>query len=1004
MVFSMMKLTSNFPVSGSYIKRIIDHIIRIILIIVLGGMIYSCKTKTNTSFHQTIYQNLYDIPGITKEDIESVENLRKQYSCFTFGALYSTEFFTNTQGQYSGFTVYLCDWLSTLFGIKFNPLPLEWNDLFPQLQTDFTGDLTATEQRRKEHGLIFSSSIAERTTKYFHLLGTPQIADIVKVRPLKIAFFQGSTTSIAAMNQLQLTAIPYEAVYLNDYYTIYQELVNKNIDVFIHEMIAEAGFDEWGNVVAEDFFPLILEPVSLTTQNVDLEPIIRIVNKALENDVTAYLRDLYEIGMQEHAKYKFLNQLSIDELNYIHENKTVNFLAEPDNYPVCFYNQNEKQWQGIVFDVLAEISLLTNLNFQIINTPNSSFSDLIQLLERGEGQMISELIRNNMREGQYLWSNKILHRDHYIAIALDSQPPTNVHRIMQKRIGVQKNSIYADLFHTWFPDHFHVLSYENINDAFRGLETEEIDLLIASSNVLLSKIHYEENPRFKANIIFNYTFDSSFGFHLQEQQLNTIVDKAMEIINIDSITTEWVNKTFNYRAKLIKSQRPWLIGAMIMFFLVIIFLGFVYLNSHNVRQQLDQLVHERTKALDFSQQELSIALQEAQTANKAKSKFLATMSHEIRTPLNAIIGLTQIQLGRKELPSDYQQALKKIYKSGSLLLAIINDILDLSKIETGNMEIIEREYDLPSLINDTIQINMVRIEGKKIEFQVDINENLPTRIVGDDLRIKQILSNLLSNAFKYTKYGYVKLSFDISIDNDETFLHFSVEDTGQGMKPESIQKLFSEYLRFNTETNKTTEGTGIGLSITKRLVELMGGEITVESQYGLGSTFRVKIKQQVIDSESIGHDLAQSLSDFTFTEDKQNYRLRTKNPTMPEGKILVVDDVETNLYVAEEILLSYELQIDLCTSGFGAIEKIESGKKYDIIFMDQMMPDMDGIETTQKLRIMGYEGVIVALTANALVGNSEMFKQKGFNDFISKPIDVRLLHEILVKYINKPFI
>jgi PAS domain S-box-containing protein len=394
------------------------------------------------------------------------------------------------------------------------------------------------------------------------------------------------------------------------------------------------------------------------------------------------------------------------------------------------------------------------------------------------------------------------------------------------------------------------------------------------------------------------------------------------------------------------------------------------------------------------------ARQVAEAATRSKSEFLAAMSHEIRTPLNAIIGITQIHLQNGDWPDIYAAVLEKIYASGNNLLGIINDILDLSKIETGKMELNPAEYDVPSFINDAVQLNIVRIGSKPIEFTLDINKNMPAKLIGDELRLKQILNNLLSNAIKYTEKGSIKLSISHFPQGEDVMLRFVVKDTGQGIKPEDQELLFSEYSRFNIKANRATEGTGLGLYITKKLADMMGGAVVVESEYGKGSMFIVRVRQKAVKCSAIGAEVAQRLHDFTFTGDRQIAKLQITREPMPYGSVLIVDDVETNLYVAEGLLSPYKLKIEMTNSGFAAIEKVKGGNFYDIIFMDQMMPNMDGIETTERLRGLGYNGIIVALTANALIGNDEMFIQNGFNGFISKPIDVRHLNEVLNKFIR----
>jgi signal transduction histidine kinase/DNA-binding response OmpR family regulator len=387
---------------------------------------------------------------------------------------------------------------------------------------------------------------------------------------------------------------------------------------------------------------------------------------------------------------------------------------------------------------------------------------------------------------------------------------------------------------------------------------------------------------------------------------------------------------------------------------------------------------------------------EAEAANRAKSAFLARISHEIRTPMNAILSISEIQLQKESLPPEMEEALGKIYNSGYLLLGIINDILDLSKIEAEKLELTPVQYDVASLINDAIHLNIVRYDSKPIEFKLQADENIPSTLFGDELRIKQILNNLLSNAFKYTDAGEIAMSVESETQGEQVTLAFRISDTGQGMTTEQVDKLFDEYTRFNNEANRTTEGTGLGMTITRHLVRMMKGDISVKSEKGKGSVFTVRLPQGKVDDGTLGAEAVESLKQFRLG--KLSHLRRTPQIVrdyMPYGKVLVVDDVETNLYVAKGLLAPYGLLVETALSGFETIERIENGAVYDVVFMDHFMPKMDGIEAVQKIRALGYSLPVIALTANAMTGQAEMFQKNGFDGFISKPIDIRQLNASL---------
>jgi signal transduction histidine kinase len=397
--------------------------------------------------------------------------------------------------------------------------------------------------------------------------------------------------------------------------------------------------------------------------------------------------------------------------------------------------------------------------------------------------------------------------------------------------------------------------------------------------------------------------------------------------------------------------------------------------------------------------------EEAAAESMAKTRFLARMSHEIRTPMNSIMGITELQLQKDIHPPETEEALLRILNSSNLLLAIINDILDLSKVEAGKMEIIPDVYETASMIADTIQLNIMSIGSKQIDFKIKVDEKLPAFLVGDQIRIKQILNNILSNAFKYTDEGIVSMS--IAVDEtvaDDVKIIATITDTGQGMTQEQVDSLFwDEFTRFNRQSNQNIQGSGLGLTIVYQLTHMMGGNISVESETGAGSTFIVSLPQRKKGSQMLGADAASRLESF---ESAQNLNKRLSEfdiEPMPYGRVLVVDDVEANLYVAKGFLMPYKIMVDTVESGALAVSKIKAGEVYDIIFMDHMMPEMDGIEATKIIRSMGYYHPIVALTANALSDSAQMFMDNGFSGYASKPIEFNQFKKHLIKFIRDKY-
>ncbi|MCL2627299.1 MAG: transporter substrate-binding domain-containing protein [Oscillospiraceae bacterium] len=1274
------------------IKRICAAFLAVLLFAGLfsGCVNYSSRVSEDEAVEFTSYR---DIPGISRNTIKEAEELLASRNSFTFGMMQSTEAFLTSDNNIRGFSALMCEWLTEMFGVPFILEHFTWVDLREGLSNgnvDFTGTMTRTEERLSTY--FMTDSIAQRSVRVFRIIDSPTIEEISKTRLPRYALLQGS---VSAENILRYKADEFEHVFVAEYVDAYEMLKSGEVDALLAESSAEAIFDVYRDVITTAFMPFIYSPVSLTAQNPELEPIINIVQAALENNATRFLYELYDKGNQEYLAHKLRFRLTDEELDFIKNNPVIHFGAEYDNYPASFFDTRYREWQGITFDVLEKVSALTGLDFVVQNDENTEFYELLEKLTNGDFPFISELIRTPAREENFLWLDYPFMADSFILISKVTQRNIGMNNVYSVSVGVSKGTAHAEFFRTLYPNHQNLHMFDSQEAALQALMNDEIDMMMSNYSTLLYLTNYLELPDYKANIIFEESFESGFGFNKNEKHLQSIFNKALALVDVKIITEQWMQRRYDYLLSMTQAQIPWLIGVTVLSLCVILLAAMLLLRSRRVGKQLEELVASRThelalqtatlstlfdhipshifaKDLDLTYTQANKAMLEhfglskndvigndditalgiplelaekfraidrrvmsenkiivvedivpgvdgsnhmyeiskvplvlhgaaigvlgisyninalkererqtadiynyanrlrdslseitksptisagninaaadviskvgcialnvsrlgiwslsndgtylinssyynaaddtharvgnfdlidrkeyaglleterlivmssiaecakiaynvsevyendmcaaldapiridgkligvvcveqfscseyttrrewimeeqnftssladimalaissadrhrareaAELASQTKSTFLANMSHEIRTPMNAILGVTEILIQHESLPASIEEGLNKIYNSCDLLLGIINDILDFSKIEAGKLDIASSQYKVASLINDSVQLNMMRIDSKPIEFELVIDENLPAQLIGDSLRIKQILNNLLSNAFKYTEEGKVTLAVTAKgeFDSNITNLELKISDTGHGMTDDQQGKLFEEYSRFTDQGKSTVEGTGLGLAITQRLVNLMGGGISVDSKAGVGSTFTVLLPQQLVDNEKLGKRVVESLKRFrsNFLSHKQRYKIN-RDP-MPYGSVLIVDDVETNLYVAVGLMRLYKLQIDTAMSGREAIDRIEAGNTYDIIFMDHMMPGMDGIETTEILRKTGYDKPIVALTANAVAGQADVFLQNGFDDFISKPIDIRQLNTIL---------
>ena len=942
--------------------------------ILLIGCEEQVQSQSNLPVRFTSYK---EIPGVTEEEINAIEALRKQERSFVYGVLPSTEAFIDLDGNIGGWSALFCDWLSELFDIPFQSEFIPWDDFLNKLasfEVDFTGAMTATEERLKTY--FMTTAIAQQSIRTFRLLNSIPLEEIAETRLPRYGFIPGTTTidEVAA----RLDPDTYEVVLVANTDTAHEMLHSGEIDVFLNANTAEAAFDKFGDIESRDFFPLIFSPVSLTTQNPELEPIISIVQKALDNGIAIYLVDLYNAGYHNYLRMKIHNQLTDEEREYIRNNPVIPVAAIYSNYPICFFNTRENEWQGIFFDLIDQIEGITDLTFELKNDQHTEWSAMQEMLRRGEVKLVADLIWTKAREEHFIWSNISIQDDFYALISRTDHRNITLNEIPHISVGVVKDTAYTAMFMQWFPDHEYIEYYDGIEESFIALGNGEVDMVMTTERRLMFLTHYQELTGFKLNFVFDQGISTRFGFNQNEKVLRDIIDKALNAIDTNGIANQWMRHIFDYRAKVAEAQRPLLIGSTLLLFGILFLIIVLFVRSRRVGKRLEVLVEERTYELEL--------------ASNAKTAFLANMSHEIRTPLNSIVGFSELALDN-EIPPKTKRYLTNILDNSEGLLQIINDILDISKIESGKMELESVPFDPRDLFTTCRTLILPKVLDKGIKLSFYVEPTIGKMPMGDPTRLRQVLANLLSNAVKFTEEGSIRLWATVKEQSeDKVTMYVEVQDTGIGMTPEQIKGIFDPFIQAESGTTRKYGGTGLGLSITKNIIEMMGSELKVESKPGSGSRFSFEL---VLDTMDITDDEYQKRKIAHDTIKKPKF----------EGLVLVCEDNEMNQQVISEHLDRIGLKSVMAENGQIGVAMVREraksdahDKQFDLVFMDIHMPVMDGIEASEKIQEIDAKLPIVAMTANIMTHDRELYKASGMEDYVGKPFTSQELWRCLLNY------
>ena len=478
----------------------------------------------------------------------------------------------------------------------------------------------------------------------------------------------------------------------------------------------------------------------------------------------------------------------------------------------------------------------------------------------------------------------------------------------------------------------------------------------------------------------------------------TKIDGEKCTVFVDEVMDQWYLVIITKNAELYSAPMMLLFVTIIIAIIVFILISTFYLLGYrserkNYLRMEEMKESERRK--DYEAKVLKLEKSAADSANKAKSDFLADMSHEIRTPINAILGMNEMILHESKEPNtlDYSTNIKS---AGKTLLSIINTILDFSKIEDGKMNLVPAEFEIKILVNGLVNSISERAKTKGLALKIDLDETVPSKLLGDDVRISQVIMNLLTNAVKYTEKGYVQLSIkNLKTENNKCSLLVSVKDTGIGIRKEDIDKLSISFERVDEKKNRHIEGTGLGISIVTRLLIMMGSELKIKSEYGVGSEFYFELPLEIVDKSPVG--------EYSVTAKKHHSKsaASTVTLTVPDAKIILTDDNEVNRKVAANLMKLFGIKPTICGSGKETI-KVMREQRFDMLFLDHMMPEMDGLETLKYLKDNDLVGdtKVIALTANAVVGAREQYLEAGFDDYLSKPIELAGLEKIFKKYLT----